>query len=299
MMQWLETLCAVVAAGSISEAAALLRLTQPAVTKQIRALEAELGVQLLVRGPRGVTLTPIGEAIHRHAARAGSEAAACRRLAAEWRNPSQGRLAVGATPALVAYTLSPVVARFRLDRPAVRIEMLTGPSEETVERLLEHKVDVGLVTAPVDEPNIRVSPLFHDALVLATAPRHPFAWGGPVGVADLAGQPLITTGPGSGLRRQVEQVLFSRAVTTPIAMACDSLEAIKAMVALDLGIAILPQSTVAEDATRQRVAAVPLADWPPPAGRTVALVERAGSYAPGPAAAFADLARLLLAQPGP
>lgn len=299
MLALLATFCAVVDARSMSEAAARLHLTQPAVSRQIQALERELGVRLLLRGPRGVEPTPAGRAVYAHAARALREAEACRRLAEEWRQPGRGSLTVGAGLTLVLFTLPPVIARYRASWPEVRLRVVTGTSEETAERLLRHEVDVALVTSPARHRGLRATPLFRDPLVVVTAPGHRLAASQAVPVAELAVERLIVPGAGSGLRRHIEQVLLGRGIHPAVAMEFDSLEAVKTMVALELGVAVLPLSAVREDAAAGRVVAIPLADWPPPGGRTVSLLERRDGGATGAARAFAALAREMLAQDSP
>lgn len=297
MLPWLRTFCAVVEAGSISRAAARLHLSQPAVTRQLQALERELGGPLLRRDRRGATPTPLGEAVYRHAARALREAEACRRVAEQWRGEAGGSLVLGAGVTLVLFTLPPVIARYRREHPGVRLRVVTGTSEEVVEHLRDHRVDVAVVTTvPAKTAGLRVTPLFRDPLVLAVAPGHPLAGRGRARVADLAGQPVLAPGPGSGLRRHLEEVFHRRRVAAAVVMEFDSLEAIKAMVALDLGVAVLPWSAVRDDAAAGRVRIVELADWPPPGGRTVTLLERDDPFTPPPARAFAALAKAMLAE---
>lgn len=295
MLHLLETFCAVVAAGSLNRAAEALHLTQPAVTKQIRSLERELGVQLLLRGPQGVSLTPVGRQIHHHARRALAAARACRRVAAEWNAPDRGRLVVGAGLTLTLFTLPPVIAAFRRRHPAVQVEVRTGGSRETLEALLNYEVDLALVTSPVAHGELQVTPLFRDPLVLAAAPGHPVAAGPAVTTAALADAALIGFTRGSGLRQYTDQVLEARGVAPQVVMEFDSIEAIKTMVALNLGVALLPWSAVREDANHGRLAALPVADWPD-AGRTIALVSRRDGYLTAPMRQFRQLAREMLLQ---
>lgn len=296
VLAWLRTFCEVVEAGGVSQAAARLHLSQPAVTRQLQALERELGGPLLRRGRRGTAPTPLGEAVYRHAVRALREAEACRRVAERWRAESGGNLVLGAGLTLVLFTLPPVIARYRAQHPDVRLRVVTGTSEEIADQLLEYRVDVAVATSPPPRPGVRATPLFRDPLVLAVAPSHPLAGAGAARLADLAGQPLLAPGPGSGLRRELEEVLRRRGVAAAAVMEFDSLEAIKTMVALDLGVAVLPLSAVRDDVAAGRLRTVTLADWPPPGGRTVTLLERDDPYAPAPARAFAALARSMLAE---
>lgn len=288
-MRGLETFVAVVQAGSLNEAAERLHISQPAVSKQMRALEGELGVQLLVRGARGVELTPVGRRIYRMAQRAVAAAEGCRRIARAWSDPAQGRLVIAAGLTLTLFTLPPAIQAFRQRYPGVRLEVLTGDSREAAARLLAFEADVALVTSPQPHPEIQAIPLFIDPLVAVGAPGHTL----PDHVAGLGGATLISFAGGSGLRQYVDQVLEGHGARPEVVMEFDSIEAIKTMVALDLGVALLPWSAVREDVAHGRLAAVRPADWPD-AGRTITLLRRRAGFRAGTAGAFTAIAREVL-----
>lgn len=290
----LETLCVVVEAGSLNVAAERLGLSQPAVSKQVRGLEAELDVQLLVRTARGVELTPVGRQVHRLARRAVAAFDGCRRAAAAWREPDRGRLVVAAGLTLTLFTLPPVIQAFRRRHPGVRLEVVTGDSRESLARLLAFEADVALVTSPSPHPEVQAVPLFVDPLVVAGAPNAPL----PDSAAGLGGATLISFRGGSGLRQYVDQVLESRGVRPDVVMEFDSIEAIKTMVGLGLGLALLPWSAIRDDAAAGRLSAARLADWPD-AGRTVTLLRRRAGLRAGPVGPFTAIAREVLREGRP
>lgn len=307
MLHLLRSFCAVVEAGSLNRAAEGLHLTQPAVTRHIAALEHELGARLLLRGPRGVTLTPAGQEVYGHARRALAAVRACHNAAAGWATPDRGRLAVGAGLTLILFTLPPVIGEFRRRHPAIQVEVRSGTSREVLGQLLAYEVDLAFVTSPVESRELRSYPLFVDPLVVAAAPNHPPAagWGaaagrGPhrppaaeVALEALAGQTLIALRPGSGLRQYVDQVLEGRGISPRVVMEFDSIEAIKTMVTLGLGLALLPWSSVRDDFDAGLLVAARPAGWPDP-GRTVALVVRRDGYRTGAMRRMIALARLRL-----
>ncbi|HYF92132.1 MAG TPA: LysR family transcriptional regulator [Symbiobacteriaceae bacterium] len=294
MLKSLEALCAAVETGSLSLAADRLHLTQPAVSKQIRVLEDELGVQLLVRGARGVELTPVGRHVHRMARRAVVAAEGCRRAAAAWKDPDHGRLVVAAGSTLTLFTLPPVIQAFRTRVPGVRLDVVTGDSRECLNLLLGFEADVALVTSAFPHPEVQAIPLFTDPVVAAAAPGTAL----PATVAEMQGATLISFRGGSGLRQYVDQVLEARAVRPEVVMEFDSVEAIKTMVELGLGVALLPWSAVRADAAAGRLAAGPLRDWPD-AGRTVTLLRRRAGLRAGPVAPFTAIAREVLRKSRP
>jgi LysR family transcriptional regulator, transcriptional activator of the cysJI operon len=287
----LETFCAVVEAGSLNVAAERLHLSQPAVSKQMRTLEGELGVQLLLRGARGVELTPVGRQVHRLARRAVAAMDGCRRAAAAWREPGEGRLVLAAGLTLTLFTLPPVIQAFRTRHPGVSLEVVTGDSREALALLLAFEADVALVTSLTPHPEVQAIPLFVDPLVLVGAPG--IALPRTIGGMGKAGTALISFKRGSGLRQYVDQVLESRGAHSASVMEFDSIEAIKTMAGLGLGMALLPWSAVREDAASGRLVSARLADWPD-AGRTVTLLRRRAGLRAGPVGPFAAIAREVL-----
>jgi len=290
-MHWtLETFCTVVQAGSLSEAAERLHLSQPAVSKQIRVLEAELGVPLLTRGSRGVGLTPVGRQVHRMAVRAVAAMDGCRRIAVAYREPGQGRLVVAAGLTLTLFTLPPVIQAFRARHPGVHLDVITCDSREALARLVAFEADVALVTSPMAHPEVQTFALFTDPLVVVGAPGTRL----PRLVRELGGVRLISFRGGSGLRQYVDQVLEGHGVRPDVVMEFDSIEAIKTMAGLDLGMALLPWSAVRDDLAAGRLAAARPADWPD-AGRTVTLLRRRAGLRTGPVGPFTAIARAVLA----
>lgn len=291
MLRTLDTFCAVVEAGSLNEAATRLHLSQPGVSKQIRTLEDELGVQLLVRGSQGVELTPVGRQVYRMARRAVAAAEGCRRIAAAWAAPGEGRLVVAAGLTLTLFALPPVIQAFRSRLPDVRLEVATADSREALAQLLTFEADVALVTSPAPHPEVQAIPLFVDPLMVVAAAGTPL----PAEAAGLGGATLISFKRGSGLRGYIDQVLESRRAHPEVVMEFDSIEAIKTMVGLGLGLALLPWSAVRDDVAGGRLGAGRLSDWPD-AGRTITLLRRKAGLRAGPVGPFTAIAREVLGE---
>src|SRR5438067_4197165 len=170
MLELLETFIAVSEAGSLNKAAEALHLTQPAITRQMRALEAQLGAVLLTRSSQGVTLTPAGVAVLPHARQALAAAAACKHAAREASAGRDRRLRLATGLMITLYVLPPVIARFRERYPDVEVELHPGQHGEAVERLLAYEVDAAVIGSEVDPPQVRAIPVFADPLVLVAAP---------------------------------------------------------------------------------------------------------------------------------
>jgi DNA-binding transcriptional LysR family regulator len=290
MLDHLATFCSVVAAGSLSAAAERLHLTQPAVTKQLRALEDDLGVRLLVRGPRGVLLTPAGRQIHRLATKAVDAATGCRRLAADWRDQDQRELTLVAGLTLTLFTLPPVIRAFSADAGGVRLRLISADSETAKALVLGWQADVAFVTTYAPHPDLQAVPLFTDALMAVVVAGAEM----PRTTTELTGRPLLALGGHSGLRRYVDEVLATHGARPDVVMESDSVEAVRTMVGLGLGVALLPWSAVRDDVISGRLSARRLADWPDD-GRTVRLIRRRAGVRTAPVSRFTAAARTVLA----
>lgn len=278
MLHWLETFCTVAQLGSFSRAAAALHISQPAVTRQIKALEKELGALLLTRTAQGVTLTPVGEQVLIHARRAVAAVAACRRAAA---GPEPGgygplRLAVGAMQ--MQFTVPPVLAAFRAEHPDLQVELHTGHHLECLERLAAYEVDLALIATPQIPPGLKAVPLYKDPVVLAAAPGSAYSRLPAVSLADLAGRRILVLPRQSGFRKQVDQAFADRDLAfEPVEYG--TVEMIKTMAGLAVAPALLPRSAVVEDAARGHLVPVPVRDWPDD-GRTILAVTRTEGAVP-------------------
>ena len=178
---------------NFTRAAARLHLAQPSLSRQIRLLERELGVQLFNRGPGQsvVTLTADGEALLPFIRRVLADVAATGAEARALTGMARGRLSIGATPSLITRVLAPALVDFQASHPGIDLLVVEAGSHQLVPQLASGEVDLALVVQPVTDPLVATTPLFHDPLVLAVAPEHPLAARRRVRVADLDGLSLV------------------------------------------------------------------------------------------------------------
>jgi DNA-binding transcriptional LysR family regulator len=295
VIRLLETFCAVADAGSLTRAAERLHLTQPAISRQIRALERDLGVVLLARTPQGVALTPAGRAVIEPARQAVAAVRACRTAALEHRQgrgdgPPQLRLAAGLMATL--YVLPPVVARFRQLHPEVEVDLQPAHHRVAVERLLAHEVDAAVIASPVRSPLVRASPVLYDPLLLVGPPGAPSgappgAGTGPALLEELRERTVLVLPAGTGLHEQIEEGLRRHGITCRL-VEHPTAETIKTAAALGMGLTILPESAVRGEARAGTLAARPFADWAE-AARVIHVVVRAGGRPAAPVQAFTAL----------
>ncbi|HXH87312.1 MAG TPA: LysR family transcriptional regulator [Gaiellaceae bacterium] len=228
---------------SVSEAATVLFVTQPAVTTRIKNLERELGVALFVRTPRGMRLTAEGRAFRSHAQRAVQSLAEGRQLLHELREGRLGELQLGAAPAISTYVLPLVLRRFQTAFPNVHLIVRTGHSEEILEMVLREQVQLGLVR---DLPHAATTstPLYEDEIVLVVHPGHRFAEQPTIAVGDLATERLILFDRTSSYFVLTSAFFREAGIVPRGVMELDNVDATKKMVEHGLGIAFLPYTAV-------------------------------------------------------
>ncbi len=188
--QLLEVFRTVARHGSITTAARALSFTQSAVSRQIAALEADIGARLFDRLPRGVALTEEGRELLPHAEAVLDRLAAARRDLDDLRGLGRGRLRVGAFPTAVAALVPRAMASFRSAHPEISLSLVEGVTPQLLERLLAEEADVAVVstspTGELDRERFDLRHLLDERLLVAVARDHRLAHRGSVRLADLA-----------------------------------------------------------------------------------------------------------------
>jgi DNA-binding transcriptional LysR family regulator len=232
-----------------TRAAATLRLSQPAVSKAVRALERQVGTSLLDRGAggvRGVRLTDAGRALHARA----RELFAVERTAEEelraLRGLEHGALRIGASTTIATYLLPRLLGTFRERHPAVDLRVTTANTRDVARSLLQRRLDVALVEGPVAHPRIDVHPWREDELVVIAPADHPLVKRRRVAVGALAEVRFVSRERGSGTRRVAEAALRAAGITPTWSLTLGSTEAVKQAVAAGLGLAIVSRLAAAD-----------------------------------------------------
>jgi DNA-binding transcriptional LysR family regulator len=237
--------------GNVSQAARSLGLTQPAVTKQLRVLEATLDGPLIERSGRGVRLTARGSVLLDFARRAAALLDDGASALAELDQGKTGKLVVGAGVTTSVMHLPPWLAELGRRYPGLDVSVRTGTSRDVESWVVGAEVDVGFVTSDVHRLELVVRRLFEEEIVLVVEPRA--ARRGPVSLDSLA---LILFPRATGFRTYLDQRFAARRLTVQVKMEIDSVEAIKSFVGIGLGAAFLPLSTVQTELARGALARV-------------------------------------------
>ncbi|MCX6367129.1 MAG: LysR family transcriptional regulator [Armatimonadetes bacterium] len=288
-LRQLEAFVTVARRTSFTRAAGELHLTQPAVTRQIAALEAELGALLFDRLGKSIQLTGAGETLlgyAEHILRLTDEAQdALEELAAG----RVGRIAIGAASTLATYVLPPLLTQFRQEHPGIELSLRTGLSARVRELVLSGVVDIGLVTTegePAEQEGVLVSEsLGIYETVLAVPPGHKLATQATATVTELTGEPLLAMTAGTNLRTYAEHVLADAGVAASVTMELDSVEAIKRMVEAGLGVSLLPRVAIATEVAAGRLVALTLTGIPLPE-RHIVVLRRRDKHQTAPLLAF-------------
>lgn len=239
-LEHLRTLQSIVEHGSLSAAARAKRISQPAVTKQLQRMEAELGLALLERGPkRQVELTPAGERVLAFARETLAHYEILERELAALKTMGRGILTLAASTIPGEYVLPGLLAAFRTRYPQVEVQMSVSDTAGVLTRLLADEADVGVVGSTTRRPGLHLERLIGDEIVLAVPPDHAFAGRTEVTVEELRGQPLVLREEGSGTRQSVETALAATGIDMPqddVALVLGSTQAILQAVAQGLGL---------------------------------------------------------------
>jgi DNA-binding transcriptional LysR family regulator len=270
---------------SVSRAAEALFISQPALTARLKGLEKDLGAQLFVRTPRGMRLTDAGNAFLPYAARALETLTDGRMQVNALERGGAGRLALGAAPAVSTYVLPPLLKRFSQGYPRVSVSVRTGHSEEILDLVLREQVTLGLVRA-LQHPDIVSTPLYEDRLILGAEPGHRFADAGRIRMKELAEEQLVQFDRTSSYHDLTSALFVTAGVSPAGTMELDNIDAAKKMVGQGFGVALLPQTSVADELEAGTLAEVDVVDASPVRRKIVAITRRDAGPPAGQAKAF-------------
>ena len=287
-MRQLRYLVALADEQHFTRAAARLHIAQPALSQQVKRLEDEVGVALVDRTTRHVSLTPAGELLVARARRALAEVDAAAAELADLAGVRTGRVVIGAMRSTGRFDLSALLAAFHARHPGIELIVREDPSEVMLSRLHADELDVAFLSVNrLDAgPDIQLHPLLDEPLVALLAPDHPLAGRGAIDMAELRDERFVVFGEGGSLRRIVLQ--GAREAGFEPALAFESTEStrMRAMASCGLGVALLPESET--DHEGPPVAAVPVRR--PRLARDVTLAWRAHRRQSPAERAFLDLA---------
>lgn len=271
----LRYLRAVVRTGTVTAAAEVEHVSQPSISKQIRALERELNVALFHRVGRRVVPTDAGRELADCAGRVFDDLASTAASIAGFAQGSTGAVRIAATETVADHLLPSVLAELVAKWPQARIRVEMLGTDDCVARVVADEVDFAIVALPLADSRLEIEVLFEEDVVCALPPRHPWASRRRVPVRDMLTAPgLLLSMPGHGLRTQVDELARQLGVQVQPHIELRSQQAILAMVASGGGIALTPRIAIKG---RTDIAVRPCA---PALTRQVGWVRRRGRHIP-------------------
>lgn len=239
---------------NLTEVAHALHTSQPGVSRQIRELEDELGIEIFVRAGKRLTgLTEPGRQVIPIVERLLSEAENLRRAGDDFARAGSGTLRIAATHSQARYALPPAVRDFRETHPEVALHLQQGSPQQVARLLLEGEADVGIATeALAQHPGLVTLPCYRWTHSVIARPEHPLVRqaqaGASLTLADLAAYPIVTYENGYTGRAHIDAAFREAGLQPQIVLAAMDADVIKTYVALDLGVGIV--ASIAYDEER-------------------------------------------------
>lgn len=256
-LQQIETFVCVAETGSFSKAAMILDIAQPALSRQVRALETQLRETLLIRTGRGVTLTDAGRRLLEHGHAIMQRVSLAQEDLSSHRDEPVGRIVVGLPPSLARRLTLPLIDAFSREMPKAKLAVTEGFSVNIAEWLTTGRMDLGLVYTPEPQPHIEVVPVAQEPLCLV-GPAAQLQGLETVAFGELSRYPLIMPQRGQIFRKLMEAQATLSQVKLNVVWEVSSVPAILDLVRSGYGFAALTPSALSQDASDQRLAMVPI-----------------------------------------
>ena len=263
-LRQIETFVRVAEHGSFSRAATVLQIAQPALSRQVRALETDLRQRLFDRNGRGVTLTPAGRRLFAHGVGILQQVERARLDLEEHRGAPVGRMALGLPPSVSRTLTAPLVQSFRERFPKAALSIVEGLSAYMIEWLAQGRIDAAVVYQVTPPASVDLEPLAEESMFLVQAASTGAGRGrlpkSPVSLSQLAEAELVIPSRPHSIRMLVESALSSIGRKPRVALEVESVPAILDLVAaLPLG-AVLPINALRDHRHRAALMARPIRD---------------------------------------
>jgi len=262
-LETLKTFCDLVETGSLSRAAKLNRVTQSAVSQQLRALEARYGKRLVDRAPRiGAQATEAGRSFYGELKPLLDQFYALEGRLRERPNVVAGSVRVATVYSVGLHTLPKVMKKSLAAHPALGLRLEYRRTDQVYEACLRGECDLGIVALPSKRPQLEVVPLGHDELVFVAPREHSLAKKKGLRLADLDGQPFIAFDRDIPTRKLVDRLLRRAGAAVTYVMELDNIETIKRSVEAGIGVSLLPAPALSAEVRARTLVTRKLAESP-------------------------------------
>ncbi|AXI09874.1 LysR family transcriptional regulator [Oceanobacillus zhaokaii] len=259
----LKMFCLVIEEGSISQAARLNNVSQPAVTKQIHQMENIYGTLLFDRINGKLKLTEAGHALYPYAKEIVKEFSRSKETVQQVIGNNEQKLSLGASLTIGEYLLPELLGKFKTEYPNMNLLLNIGNTPSILEKLENDVIDIALVEGAVDNNSFQTIKFADDELIFICPYNHPWKQRMNIELQDLIKEHLIWRESTSGTRVIIEKALERYGVLDKIEsyMELGSTQAIKSAVEAGLGISILPRITVAKELKHNELCEVKIQDF--------------------------------------
>jgi len=282
---------AVARSGSVGRAAASLAMTQPALSRSLKRLEAQLGAELFARHASGMELTVFGRALLPYAELLQSESQRAVEEIDMLRGTGKGLAKIGVVPSAASKFLPQAIWKLLARSPALRVTILEGSGGQLVTALRKGEIDFAVMGSPADplDENVAVSALYDDEVCVVARHGHPAAAMAALSLADLLEYPWAMPSQGNVIWNHFRQVFRDGGLAPPtVAVEANSIHAVKALLTTTDFLTMIPRHLIAlEEAARLvRTLQSPIPIWK----RQVAVLRRnPGSMSPASSALLSQL----------
>jgi DNA-binding transcriptional LysR family regulator len=256
-IETLKCFCDLVETGSFSRAAELNRISQSAVSQQVRMLESRYDQPLIERSTRKrAVLTEAGKIFYTECKELLQRFSSLEEKMQHRARTISGMIRVAAVYSIGLHELPPYVKQFMKKHPQVKVHVEYSRTDKVYEACLQNTIDFGIIALPLRRPNLAVIPFREDRLVLICNPEHALARRRRISLQKLSGEDFIAFERDIPTRKTIDRLLRKHHVQVNNVMEFDNIETIKRSVEVGTGISILPETAVASEVRSRMLAAL-------------------------------------------
>jgi DNA-binding transcriptional LysR family regulator len=252
-LRQLEVIRAIAESGSFTAAGEKLHVSQSAISRQVLLLEEELGEPVFHRVGRRVRITPAGESLLQLSHRVFQDLEDTIAAISDRQESLKGTLRLVGGMTVGLYVFPTLLTEIRRAHPQLDLKISAGSTERCIAQLRAGVAELGMLTLPIDVPDLVSVPALKEELLLVGDSTHPLAKKRKIAPADLHHLPFVLFETGSNTRRVVDEFFVKEHVAPQIVMETENVEILKAMVKAGLGVAILPYQSVAAEVRARRL----------------------------------------------
>jgi len=257
-LRQLQILQTIAETGSFTACGRKLHVSQSAISRQILLLEEELGEPLFLRVGRRVRMTHAAESLVQLGQRVFQDVRDTVGAITDRTGELRGTLRLSGGMTVCLYVFPALLKHLRRVHPHLELRLTVAIADRSVEEIRAGRIDVGLLTLPVDQSDLVTVPALREELLLMTTPTHPLARRKKVTPQDLAEEPLVMFEAGSATRRVIDHFFASQNIEPNVVMDTENVEIIKAMVRTGLGISIVPYQAIAREVQARQFFCTPI-----------------------------------------